>query len=64
MRRLTWTFLSGLILGKVAIDLWLDGSSSALYSLITVVFLLLIGAADVSWDLLTTVSDEEAGPGA
>jgi hypothetical protein len=33
-----------------------------MYGLIAVVFLLLLGAADVSWDLLVRVSNEEAGP--
>jgi hypothetical protein len=60
LRRLTWTLVAALLLGYAAIELWVNGTSSTLYSLISVVFLLLIGAADVSWDLLTTVSDEEA----
>ena len=63
LRRLTWTLVAALLLGYAAIQLWVNETSSTLYSLISVVFLLLIGAADVSWDLLTTVSDEEAVPG-
>ena len=43
--------------------MWSSGSSRALYGLIGVIFLLLLGAADVSWDLLVRVSNEEAGPG-
>jgi hypothetical protein len=60
LRRLTWTLLAALILGYAALQLWQTGANSSLYNLITVVFLLLIGAADVSWDLLTTISDDEA----
>ena len=63
LRRLAWTLLATILLGNAALELWQSGTGSTLYNLIAVVFLLLIGAADVSWDLLTTVSDEEAVPG-
>ncbi len=58
IRRLSWTLVALLLLGYAAIMLWTTGTNGILYSLITVVFLLLIGAADVSWDLLVRLSDE------
>lgn len=63
LRRLLWTLLAAVILGYAALQFRQAGDAASLYNLIAVVFLLLIGAADVSWDLLTTVSDEEAVPG-
>ena len=60
LRRLSWSCVALLLLGFAAIELWSVGSVGNLYTLISVVFLLLIGAAEVSWDLLVRLSDEEA----
>lgn len=62
IRRLAWTAVALVLLADSAWTLWSTGSSRAMYGLIAVVFLLLLGAADVSWDLLVRVSNEEAGP--
>jgi hypothetical protein len=62
LRRQAWSLLAVVLLGFAAYDLWTHGTSGALYDLIAVNFLLLLGAADVSWDLLVQVSDEEATP--
>ncbi len=59
IRRLAWTLIAVVLLGNVTIQLWSDGTDGRLDGLVAVVFLLLIGAADVSWDLLTTISIEE-----
>ncbi len=62
LRRQAWSLLAVVLLAFAAYDLWTHGTSGALYDLIAVNFLLLLGAADVSWDLLVQVSDEEAAP--
>jgi hypothetical protein len=67
VRRMSWTLVAMVFLGYASITLFATGSSSDLYTLITAVLLLLIGAADVSWDLLVRVSNEvsqhdQAGP--
>jgi hypothetical protein len=62
IRRLAWTAFAIVFLADSAWNLWSTGSSGAMYDLIAVTFLLLLGAADVSWDLLVRVSNEEAGP--
>jgi hypothetical protein len=61
VRRLSWTFVADLVLLYVAVSLWATGNEYLLYDLSGVVFVLLIGAADTSWDLLVRES-EEAGP--
>jgi len=62
IRRLAWTIVAIVLLADSAWNMWSTGASEALYGLISVIFLLLLGAADVSWDLLVRVSDEEPGP--
>jgi len=59
LRRQAWSLLAVVLLAFAAYDLWTRGTSGTLYDLIAVNFLLLLGAADVSWDLLVQVSDEE-----
>jgi modulator of FtsH protease len=60
LRHLVWTLLAMILLGVATYQLWVSESEGTLYSLIAVVFLLLLGAADVSWDLLIAVGEDEA----
>ena len=62
LRRQAWSLFAVVLLGFAAYDLWTRGTSGTLYDLIGVNFLLLLGAADVAWDLLVRVSDEEPTP--
>lgn len=51
-RRLAWTVFAIGMLGYTAAGLWLDGGAGYLYALLAAVFIFLVGAADVSWELL------------
>jgi hypothetical protein len=62
IRRQVWSLLAVVLMAFAAYDLWTRGTSRTLYDLIAVNFLLLLGAADVSWDLLVRVSEEEPTP--
>ncbi len=57
-RRLGWTLIADLALLYIAVSLSMSGDSTWLYDLTFVVFVLLIGAADISWDLLVRESEE------
>ena len=61
VRRLAWTFVADLMLLYIAASLS-GGDARWLLALTIVVFVLLIGAADVSWDLLVRESDEAHPP--
>lgn len=52
VRRLAWTFAADLLLLVVARNVALTGDADWLFALLIVVFVLLIGAADVAWGLL------------
>ena len=58
-RRLGWAAIAVGMLAYAAIGLWTAGSATYLYALLASVFIFLIGAADVAWDLLT--HDEVTG---
>ena len=59
-RHLFWSLLAVAFLGFATYEFRVTGTAGTLYDLIAVIFLLLLGAADVSWDLLITVGDDEA----
>ena len=61
VRRLAWTFVADLMLLYIAASLS-SGDARWLLALTIVVFVLLVGAADVSWDLLIRESDEAHPP--
>jgi hypothetical protein len=63
VRRLAWTFVADLVLLYIAASLASSGDPRWLLALTIVVFVLLVGAADVSWDLLVRESDEAHPPG-
>lgn len=58
LRRLAWTFAADVVLLYIAASLASSGDARWLTGLTIVVFVLLIGAADVSWDLLVRESEE------
>jgi modulator of FtsH protease len=60
VRHLIWNLLAIVLLGAATYEFWVSGSAGTLYNLIAVIFLLLLGAADVSWDLLVAVGEDEA----
>ena len=58
-----WTIAAIVLLADSAWTLWTTGSSRAMYGLIAVVFLLLLGAADVSWELANVAVQTYGGFG-
>jgi hypothetical protein len=61
LRRISWTVVADLILAFTAWRIWASaGAAAVLSNLMVVVFVLLIGAADISWEMLTDVSREPA----
>jgi hypothetical protein len=58
LRRLAWTFVADVLLLYIAASLASSGDGRWLLALTIVDFVLLIGAADVSWDLLVRESEE------
>lgn len=60
LRRSAWSLIATLLLGYAATQISIDQTGASLYGLVVVVFLLMIGAADVSLDLLISVSEDEA----
>ena len=58
LRRLAWTLVADVLLGVVAIRIWQTADPTAIANLIGVIFVLLVGAADISWEMLTEVSAE------
>jgi hypothetical protein len=57
LRRIGWTAVADVILGFTAWRIWATaGEAVVISNLIAVVFVLLIGAADIAWEMLTEVS--------
>jgi hypothetical protein len=59
IRRVSWTLVADLVLLYVAASLAVRNDAIPLYYATFVVFVLLIGAADVAWGLLVEESEEE-----
>jgi hypothetical protein len=57
LRRIGWTILADVLLAGVAVGLYLTGDGHLLSILMAAIVILLIGAADVAWELLVLVSD-------
>lgn len=56
-RRIGWTVVADVVLAFTAWRIWESrGAAAVIPNLIAVVFVLLIGAADISWEMLTEVS--------
>ena len=60
-RRIGWTAIADLILSFTAWRLWAAADTAAIQNLVTVLLVLLIGAADVAWEMLVEVSREHGG---
>ena len=58
VRRLSWTLVADGVLLYVAASLWVRNNAVPLYYATFVVFVLLIGAADVAWGLLVEETEE------
>ena len=58
LRRISWTLAADAVLLSVAAVLLQRGDAVALYYVTSAVFVLLVGAADVSWDLLVAESEK------
>jgi hypothetical protein len=57
-RRFGWTAIADLILIFTAWRVWSTADAPAIQNLVTVLFVLLIGAADAAWEMLVEVSRE------
>ncbi len=62
LRRLAWTFVADLVLLYIAESLATTGDAKWLLATPIVVFVLLVGAADVAWGLLVRESESVAPP--
>jgi hypothetical protein len=60
-RRFGWTAIADLILIFTAWRVWTATDASAIQNLVTVLLVLLIGAADAAWEMLVEVSRERTG---
>ncbi len=59
LRHIGWTVIADAVLAFTAWRIWdSHGGAAVLGNLIVVVFVLLIGAADIAWEMLTEVSRE------
>jgi hypothetical protein len=56
VRRIGWTVIGDLLLIFTALRIGLSTDVTAIQNLVTVVFVLMVGAADVSWAMLLEVS--------
>jgi hypothetical protein len=64
LRRIGWTVIADAVLAFTAWRIWSsDGTASVIANLAIVVFVLLIGAADISWEMLTEISQEDPAHG-
>jgi hypothetical protein len=56
VRRIAWTVIGDLVLIFTAWRIGVSADATAIQNLVTVVFVLMVGAADVSWAMLLEVS--------
>jgi hypothetical protein len=62
LRRISWTVIADAVLAFTAWRIWESaGTAAVIGNLVIVVFVLLIGAADIAWEILTQVSRERDG---
>jgi hypothetical protein len=61
VRRMSWTAIADLVLIFTAWRIWQSTDAGSLQNLVIVVFVLLLGAADASWEILVEVSREPRG---
>ena len=58
VRRIGWTVVADVILVLTASRIWASADAAVIQNLVTVVFVLMEGAADVAWEMLVEVSRE------
>jgi hypothetical protein len=58
LRRIGWTIAADLVLGYVAVVLYAAGDARAIVLNVAAVFILLIGASDIAWEMLVQVSQD------
>jgi hypothetical protein len=58
LRRIGWAVIADLLLAFVAWRIWSDADATAIGNLIAVVLVLLIGAAEIAWEMLVRVALE------
>jgi hypothetical protein len=59
LRRIGWTAIANLVLAFTAWRIWdSNGAADVIPNLVIVVVVLLIGAADIAWEMLTEVSSQ------
>jgi hypothetical protein len=57
LRRISWTLIADVVLAFTAWRIWESaGSAAVIANLVVVVFVLLIGAADLAWQMLTELT--------
>ena len=59
-RRIGWTVIADLVLVFTALRIWSSADVAVIENLVTVVFVLMVGSADVAWAMLVEVSREHA----
>lgn len=60
LRRIGWTIVADAILAFTAWRIWQSaGTAAVIGNLVIVVFVLLIGAADIAWEMLTEISQAQ-----
>jgi modulator of FtsH protease len=60
VRRIGWTVIADLVLIFTASRIWFSADVTMIENLVTVVFVLMVGAADAAWAMLVEVSLEPA----
>jgi hypothetical protein len=63
VRRIGWTLVADVVLVFVAVRIWSSPDPAVIQNLVTVVLVLLIGAADAAWEMLVLVSTEQVAQG-
>jgi hypothetical protein len=61
VRRIGWTVVADVVLIYTASRIWGSADAAAIENLVTVVLLLMIGSADVAWEMLVEVSRDSFG---
>jgi hypothetical protein len=57
-RRIGWTVVADVVLIFTASRIWASAEAAVIQNLVTVVLVLMVGAADVAWEMLVEVSRE------
>lgn len=58
LRRIGWTIAADVVLGYVAVVLYASGDARAIVLILAAVFILLVGASNIAWEMLVQVSQD------